>query len=117
MPPATPGRLGGGAAEQKVEYDDREGRFEGEVAEVERQLDQRLAAQRSQTGRRADDVADDEIDRRGEDQPDDERDLAQRERVRLAPELEVNDVGLGEIEADGQRPPRESMIGATCSGI
>ena len=45
----------------------------------------------------------DKVDRRREDKPDHQRDLAQGERVRLAPELKVYDVGLGEVEADSQR--------------
>ena len=43
--------------------------------------------------------------RREDEEPDDEADLAQRDRVRLAPELQVDDIRLGQVEDERKPPP------------
>ena len=43
--------------------------------------------------------------RREDVQPEHEPDLAEGDRVGFTPELDVDDVGLGEVEDEGERPP------------
>ena len=52
-----------------------------------------------------DELCGDEPDRRDREEAEHERHLAQRQRVRLAAEVHVDDGALGEEEADRERPP------------
>ena len=55
----------------------------------------------------ADEAGDDERRRRDEEEPGDQRQLAHRERVRAATDVEVDDLGLGQVEAGGEQPDRD----------
>ena len=56
---------------------------------------------------RPDQPGDDEVDRRGEQQAEDEREVAERERVGAAAEVQVDHAALGGEEAERQAPPRD----------
>ena len=45
-----------------------------------------------------------------EDQPEHDRDIAERERVRPTPEVEMDDAALGDRERDRDRPPRQVRV-------
>jgi hypothetical protein len=89
----------------------RDARGERELGEVEGQLDERHAAIQAPDDAGADQGAEDEVVAGGEHQPEHEREVGQRERVRAAEELQVNDARLGEQEAGGDHPPRQSGVG------
>ena len=77
-----------------------------EVREIERHLQRRLAAIERQCDGRPGDVAEDHDDRRREEEADDERELAEREGLRVATELDVDDEHLCGAEERHQHPPR-----------
>jgi hypothetical protein len=66
--------------------------------DVERRLDSRLPAVGHEDDERAQQSGDEELRRRGEEQPEHERDLAQRDGVRLAPDLHVQHEELAQPE-------------------
>ena len=72
---------------------------EAELGEVEGKLDRALAPVEEEREARADEAGDDERRRRDEEEARDERQLAHRERVRAPPDVEVDDLGLGQVEA------------------
>ena len=90
-----------------VDDRDRHDRRQAELGEVERQLDRTLAAVEEEGQRGADEAGGDERGRRDEEEPGDHRQLAHRERVRAATDVQVDDLRLGEIEAGGEQPDRE----------
>ena len=64
---------------------------------------------------RADQPAGQQLQRLGEEEPEDQRQLAHRDGVRLALELHVEDERLGGGEAEGQGPPGQrdrGVVGA-----
>src|SRR5947209_6927232 len=88
-----------------MENENGETRLDEEVSEVECQLQQRLASMHDQRDAGADELCEHQLRRRREEQPEHQRDLAQRHRMRVAPELDVHDEDLGEAETAGQHPP------------
>ena len=82
----------------------RPSRRDREVAEVERELQRRLA-EVDEGGARPDQDRQEVLVRREQEETDDGRELAQREGVRLAPEVDVDDLELGEEEADASDGP------------
>ena len=75
-----------------------------EVADVEEQLDRPLAGSKGE-GTCSECLAEEEIERSREDQSQDEGYLAERERVRLLADLEVDDEALGDEEEHRQQRP------------
>ena len=90
-----------------MEDDEGRGRAEAEVDEVERELQRRLAGIGERDGR-AEEHRQDIVVRRQEEQAEDRRKLAEREAVLLTPEVDVDDLHLGEAEADGDQRPRDA---------
>ena len=86
---------------QDRQLDDRD---EHEVREVEPELDQRRPAEEERCGR-SDEHGDQVVGRRQEEEPDDRRELAQGERVRLPAEMDLDDLQLGGGERDGEHRP------------
>ena len=82
-----------------------------ELGEVERALDARLAVigQERQTG--PEEAGREVLGRRQEEQPDDARQLAQRERVAFAQEVDLDDVRLAEVEGQRREGPRDREWG------
>ncbi len=103
-----PVRRAGPAAERTEAVEDDEGhrRDEREVGEVERDLHDRLARGHEQGDGRADEHGQQVLVRRHEEEPEHGRDLAQRERVGLPPEVDEDHLGLDGQEGDGQQRPR-----------
>ena len=97
--------VGGGG--QHVEDDHREAGGERELRDVEDDLDGRQAAVDEQHHDRADEPGDDEVDRGREQQAEDERQVAERERVGAAAEVQVHHAALGGEEAQREAPPRQ----------
>ena len=93
--------------DQRVEHDDRERGGERELRDVERDLHRRAAADEQEHHDRSGDLGDDQLLRRGEQQAGDERELGERERVRTAADVRVDDEDLGGREPDRERPPRD----------
>ena len=84
---------------------------DGEVREVERQLQGGLAAVERECDRGAGDVGEDHDHRRCEEQSDDERQLAEREGLRIATELDVDDEHLRCAEERSEHPPGDLAWG------
>ena len=57
-----------------------------------------------------DQAAEDQVTRIGEQKAEDERQVAQGERVGTAPELHVDDAALGDDERDRERPPGQISV-------
>ncbi len=76
-----------------------------EVGEVERQLQRRLAAVERQRDGGSGDVREHHNHGRREEESHDERKLAEREGLRIAAELDVDDEHLGGAEERSQHPP------------
>jgi hypothetical protein len=91
-PPCRPERIV--RTQDQTEQEDRQAGREGEVRDVEREFDERLPTMQGKCSAAAHDQRDQQHRRRKEEQPDDERDLAERERVRVPTELEVDDEHL-----------------------
>ncbi len=103
-PVRRPGPAGERA--EAVEDDQGHGRDEREVGEVERDLHDRLASGHEQGDGRPDEDGQQVLVRRHEEQAEDGRDLAQGEGVRLAPEVDDDDLGLGGQERRREERPR-----------
>jgi hypothetical protein len=97
--------VGGGG--KLVEDDHRQAGGERELRDVEDDLDGRQAAVDQQHHDRADEPRDDEVDRGREQQAEHERQVAERERVGAAAEVQVHDAALGGEEAQREAPPRQ----------
>ena len=93
---------------QPVEQERRDLRLDGELQHIEDELDRRMPADQSQPDRTADHAGQHQLVRCGEEQPDDERDLAQRVRLRVAAEVNVHAPGLG--DAEQRRQHREGKM-------
>ncbi len=96
----------------RVEHDDGDARLEEEMANVERGLQRALAPVEHERAPGADELGDREHQGVDEEQADDEGDLAQRERVGLATELQVHDVDLGEVEHRREHEPGDAEAAA-----
>ena len=108
--PVGPGRA-------RASADDRgQADRERELAEVEEQLDRRQPAVEQQRQRGADDRGDHEVAAGGEDEAEDERDVAEREGVRVAAELEVDDAALADEEPEREPPPGARAARAAAAG-
>ncbi len=90
-----------------VEHGQGHDRDEREVREVERDLDDRLAGSHEQRHARSDEDRQHVFVGRHEEQPDDGRDLAQRERMRLAAEVDEDDLRLGQEAGEREHRPRD----------
>ena len=114
---ATSAKIQVGGAEavdggrELVEDDHRQAGRERELGDVEDDLDGRQAAVDQQHDDRADQPGDHEVDRRREQQAEHERQVAERERVRAAAEVQVDHAALGGEEAQRQAPPRDVHAG------
>ena len=89
---------------------DRERRAQRALGEVEDDLERPLAAVEDERRAHADELRGDEPERRHREEAEHERHLAQRQRVRLAAEVHVDDGALGEEEADRERPPGDGQL-------
>ena len=95
----------GAGGRQRVADDRGQADREAELAEVEDELDGGQPAVEQQHQRRAEHAGQHQPRRAGEHEAEHERHVAERERVRVAAELEVHDAALGDEEADRQPPP------------
>ena len=91
---------------ERVEHRHRDRRREREVRQVEGELQRRLAVH-DEGGSRAEEHREEVVARREQEEPDDGRELAQREGVRLAPEVDVDDLELGGEEGRRHEVPRD----------
>ncbi len=91
----------------RPEHDHRDRRRHRELSKVEGELGRPLAADDRERGRRPHELSKEKSARRKQVEPEDEPDLAERDRLRLPSKLNVDDVGLGEVEEQRQRPPRQ----------
>ena len=89
----------------RPEHDHRDGCRERELGEVEDELGGTLAADDSERRCRPDELRHEQAAGREQVEAEDEPDLAERDRVRLPAHLHVDDVRLGEVEDERQRPP------------
>ena len=81
-----------------------------EVRQVERRLDEPLPRLDEQGRTAPEEHRDQVLGRRQREEADDCRELTQREGVRLAPEVDLDDLELGERECGGeQRPPDDGV--------
>ena len=76
-----------------------------ELGEVERALDARLVPIRDHRDAGADHQREQIVGRREEEQPEDGRQLAQREGMALAQEVDLDHPGLAEVEREGRDRP------------
>ena len=76
-----------------------------ELGEVEDELDRRRPAIEQQHDPAAQHARRDHAFGATEDQPEDERNVAERERVRAAAEVKMDDAPLGQGERDRDQPP------------
>ena len=112
---AGEGRAPGRRSEPRVrgyEQMERRGgdaRREGVLPDVEHEPDQRAARAEGQHEPGADDLRDHQLRRARQEQPDHERELAKRHRVRAAAEVHVNDEHLGGGKGGCERPPRNRV--------
>jgi len=83
---------------------------QGELAEVEEQLDRRQPAVEQQRQRRSHHGRDHEVRAARQHEAEHERHVAQREGVGVAAELEVDDATLADQEAEGEPPPRDMRL-------
>ena len=83
---------------------------ERELAEVEEELDRRQPAVEQQRQRGSDDGGDHEVAAGREHEAEHERDVAERERVGVAAELQVDDAALADQEAERQPPPGDVRL-------
>jgi hypothetical protein len=86
----------------------RDRRRQRELRHVEDELGRALPTHEEQSSSGTDELGAQELGGREQVQPEHEPDLAERDRVRLAPELDMDDVGLGEIEDERKCPPWDS---------
>ena len=100
-----PGSRHPGGGREAVEERDREHRDAREVREVERELDGRGAIVEQHRRGRSDHDREQVVTWAEQEQADDRRDLAQRERVRLASEVDLDDLDLGEVDAQRDQGP------------
>ena len=91
---------------EQVEHRQRRRRGEREVGQVERQLERRLAVD-EERGPGPEQHRQEVVAGRQQEEADDGRELAQRERVLLAPEVDVDDLELGGEEGGRHEVPRD----------
>ena len=77
---------------------------------LKNELDRRQPAVQQQRQRGADDRGDDEVAAGGEHEAEDERDVAEREGVRVAAELEMDDAALADEEPEREPPPGDVRL-------
>ena len=92
-------------ADQDLDDADRDHRAEQELSEIEAELDRPLPPADDQREGRADQAGHDELGRPEEEEPVDQRDLAHREGVGTSTDVQVNDLGFGQIEETREGPP------------
>ncbi len=95
------------AADEGLHDADRDDRAQQKLRQVEPELRRPLPAADDQCRAGADQASRDELGGRVEEDPVDHRDLAHRERVGAATDVEVNHLCLGHVEQESQRPPRD----------
>ena len=94
-------------ADYRPEQEHRDCRAEQQLADVEQELHRPLAPADGKGDRGAERLPDQKAARGAVEEPDDDDDLVERQRVCLAPKVDVHDVGLGEECHHGDRPPRQ----------
>ena len=99
------------ARRQHVHDEDRDARVQRELAHVEHELDRRQTPVEEQNQAAAEQAPEHERLGAAEDHAEHERDVAQRERVCPAAEVQMNHAALGDRERDRDRPPRQVRIG------
>ena len=82
-----------------------------ELARLKPTLSRRLARDEDEGHARSDEQRQQVVVRGHEEEPDDGRELAQRERMALAPEVDVDDLRLGQEEGDREERPRDRQRG------
>jgi hypothetical protein len=102
----------GVGGQQRVEDGGGEGAAEPEQRDVEGDLDRRLTAVDDQHDDRPEQDPEQHRPRLGEDEAEDQRQLAEREDVDVAAELDVHHAQLGHREGAGQQPPRRARVRA-----
>ena len=105
------GALGVAVAEDGTEHDQRQRRLDGELGEVEAELDRRLTAVDGQGEGVSDELSGNEPQRVGEEQPDHQGHLAHREGVGIPAELEMHHGQLGQIDQRDHHQPGETHRG------
>ena len=100
-----PGGIAGVAMAWKI--DKRHDRREAELGDVERPLHARLLLVDEERQARPDEEGEQVLGRGQEEQAEDARQLAQRERMPLAQEMDLDDVRLAEVEREGGQRPRD----------
>jgi hypothetical protein len=103
------------AAAQQPEDGDGQAGLDQEQRQVEGQLGGRLAAVHRQRGRRSHQAGQHQLRRRQQVQAGDQRQLAEGEGLRVAPELQVDGEHRGRGEARGEHRPGE-LTGAGAAG-
>ena len=100
-----------GSRRDRVDDQQPQASRERELGQVEDQLDRRQAAveQKRQPG--ADQDGGHQVPGAGEDEAEDERDVAQRERVGAAAKVQVHDGALGDQERRREDPPAQVRRG------
>ena len=93
--------------DHRVQHEHRDRRGERELRDVEGDLDRLGAADPEQDEQRPEDLGEDQLRRKPEQEADDQRDLRERQRVRAAAHVRMDDEDLGGGEAGGERPPRD----------
>ena len=95
---------------QRAEQCDRDRGLGQDQRQVDRDLQRRGPAVADHRRGRAQGPSHDERERGGEVEAEHERDLAQRDGLRLAPRLHVEDEHVGRGEGERHRPPRQSDV-------
>ena len=92
------------------EHRDRDRRRERQPGQVEHDPGRWLSPERDQPGAGTQDLRQEQRLRPQRVQPQDERDLAQRDRVGIAPEADAEARHLGQVEGDDERPPGVAKV-------
>ena len=106
---AGPDADGVAAGSQQGEERHRHRSAEGEVPEVEGELQRGLMPMQRQGHGGAEEAGQDHRHRTVEEQPDDQGALAEREGLGLAPKLDVDHADLGDAEERGEQPPGDRV--------
>ncbi len=112
-----PGMRAGDVAQRLEDGDqpDRHLRLDGVQRKVEDDLGRRVPANQPQRHQRAGQATRHQRLRAGEEHAEHQWKLAQRERMNIAPEVDVEPAGLGDAEEGGEHHPRDRH-GRGCQG-
>ena len=104
------GSIVGGGLGQRADDHERDADRQRELREVEEELDRRQPPERVRRAG-AEQRADQEAVTACKREPEHEREVGQRERMRAAAEVEVDDARFPHRPRDGDRPPRQMRLG------